>query len=136
MGSSAALAMGHVREVAGTGSAILGFSQFALGAVVSPLVGLSGESSAVAPAIVMAVCSLRLCSPYGRVRRHRPTSPSRQVRDHPAGTSTSVPSAARARRALRRHVCGVLQTNQVTASSCDTRFSAAACIQSATAPSA
>ena len=40
MGNSAALAMGHVREVAGTGSAVLGFSQFALGAVVSPLVGL------------------------------------------------------------------------------------------------
>ena len=39
MGTSAALAMGQVREVAGTGSAMLGFSQFALGAVVSPLVG-------------------------------------------------------------------------------------------------
>jgi len=58
MGSSAALAMGHVREVAGTGSALLGFTQFALGAVVSPLVGLSGDESAVAPAIVMASASL------------------------------------------------------------------------------
>jgi DHA1 family bicyclomycin/chloramphenicol resistance-like MFS transporter len=58
MGSSAALAMGHVREVAGTGSALLGFSQFALGAVVSPLVGLGGEDSALAPAIVMATASL------------------------------------------------------------------------------
>lgn len=57
-GSSAALAMGHVREVAGTGSAVLGFSQFALGAVVSPLVGLSGDDSAVALAIVMASASL------------------------------------------------------------------------------
>ncbi len=58
MGSTAALAMGHVREVAGTGSAIMGFSQFALGALVSPLVGLSGEDSAVALAVVMASASL------------------------------------------------------------------------------
>jgi DHA1 family bicyclomycin/chloramphenicol resistance-like MFS transporter len=54
MGTSAALAMARVREVAGTGSALLGFTQFALGAVVSPLVGLTGDRSAVAPAVVMA----------------------------------------------------------------------------------
>ena len=58
MGTSAALAMARVREVAGTGSALLGFSQFALGAVVSPLVGLTGADSAVAPALVMASATL------------------------------------------------------------------------------
>jgi len=58
MGSSAALAMANVRDVAGTGSALLGFSQFALGALVSPLVGLTGDESAVAPALVMAASSL------------------------------------------------------------------------------
>jgi DHA1 family bicyclomycin/chloramphenicol resistance-like MFS transporter len=58
MGTSAALAMAHVREVAGAGSALLGFSQFALGAVVSPLVGLTGDESALAPALVMAASSL------------------------------------------------------------------------------
>ncbi|WP_328471151.1 multidrug effflux MFS transporter [Actinoplanes sp. NBC_00393] len=58
MGNSAALAMEPVRAVAGTGSAVLGFSQFALGAVVSPLVGLGGASSAVVPALVMAVSSV------------------------------------------------------------------------------
>jgi len=58
MGNSAALAMSQVRGVAGTGSAVLGFSQFALGAVVSPLVGLGGEGSALAPATVMATCSV------------------------------------------------------------------------------
>ena len=51
MGTLAALAMGHVRDIAGMGSALLGFSQFALGAVVSPLVGLGGEESAVAPGV-------------------------------------------------------------------------------------
>ena len=43
--------------VAGSGSAVLGFSQFALGALVSPLVGLGGEASAVVPAVVMASAS-------------------------------------------------------------------------------
>jgi DHA1 family bicyclomycin/chloramphenicol resistance-like MFS transporter len=57
MGNSAALAMSQVRVVAGTGSAVLGFSQFALGALVSPLVGLGGEDSAVVPAVVMATAS-------------------------------------------------------------------------------
>ena len=58
MGNAAALAMSRVRAVAGTGSAILGFSQFALGAAVSPLVGLGGEESALVPALVMASASL------------------------------------------------------------------------------
>jgi DHA1 family bicyclomycin/chloramphenicol resistance-like MFS transporter len=57
MGNAAALAMAEVRAVAGAGSAVLGFSQFALGAVVSPLVGLGGEASAVVPALVMAAAS-------------------------------------------------------------------------------
>jgi len=58
VGTSAALAMSHVREVAGTGSALMGFSQFALGALVSPLVGLGGEESALVPAVVMACASV------------------------------------------------------------------------------
>jgi DHA1 family bicyclomycin/chloramphenicol resistance-like MFS transporter len=40
------------------GSAVLGFGQFALGAVVSPLVGLGGEGSALVPAVVMATASV------------------------------------------------------------------------------
>ena len=58
MGNSAALAMAEVRSVAGTGSAVLGFSQFALGAMVAPLVGLGGDDSAIVPALVMAAASL------------------------------------------------------------------------------
>lgn len=57
MGNAAALAMSRVREVAGTGSAVLGCAQFSLGAVVSPLVGLGGDHSAVVPAVVMAGAS-------------------------------------------------------------------------------
>jgi DHA1 family bicyclomycin/chloramphenicol resistance-like MFS transporter len=59
MGNSAALAMSLVRPVAGAGSAVLGFTTFAVGAVVSPLVGLGGKDSAVVPALVMtAACCL------------------------------------------------------------------------------
>lgn len=58
MGNSAAQAMSQVREVAGTGSAVLGCTQFTLGALVSPLVGLGGEHSAVVPAAVMTTASL------------------------------------------------------------------------------
>jgi DHA1 family bicyclomycin/chloramphenicol resistance-like MFS transporter len=59
MGNSAALAMSLVRPVAGAGSAVLGFSTFAIGAVVSPLVGLGGKDSALVPALVMAgACGL------------------------------------------------------------------------------
>jgi len=54
MGNSAALAMALVRPVAGAGSAVMGFTTFALGALVSPLVGLGGEDSALVPAVVMA----------------------------------------------------------------------------------
>lgn len=55
MGNASALAMSRVREVAGMGSAVLGFTQFLAGALVSPLVGLGGARSAVAPALVMTM---------------------------------------------------------------------------------
>ena len=58
MGNAASLAMGHVRAVAGTGSAVLGGVQFAVGAVVSPLTGLGGAESALVPALVMLGCAL------------------------------------------------------------------------------
>ncbi|WP_226359389.1 hypothetical protein [Pseudonocardia sp. ICBG601] len=47
MGNSAALATGEVRDRAGAGSALLGATQFGLGALVSPLVGSSATAMAV-----------------------------------------------------------------------------------------
>ena len=68
------------------GSAILGFSQFALGAVVSPLVGLGGEDSAVVPAVVMATASVaRLRGEPDRLPRRAP--------DQPAVSSSSTETA-------------------------------------------
>ena len=47
------LALAEVRAAAGTGSAVLGAAQFALGAVVAPVVGLGGEATAVPMAVTM-----------------------------------------------------------------------------------
>lgn len=52
-GNATALAAEHVRFAAGTGSALQGAVQFTLGALVSPLVGLAGEHSAVPMAVVL-----------------------------------------------------------------------------------
>ena len=55
-GNATALAMDAVRDVAGSGSAVLGAFQFTVGAAVSPLVGLGAEASPVPMAIsVLAV---------------------------------------------------------------------------------
>lgn len=49
------LALQETGRNAGTGSAFLGFLQFMLAALVSPLVGLAGEATAVPMGIVMVV---------------------------------------------------------------------------------
>ncbi|MGE2734329.1 multidrug effflux MFS transporter [Mycolicibacterium vaccae] len=51
--NATALAIAEVRHAAGTGSAVLGFLQYGLGAAASPLVGLAGPDSAVPMAMVM-----------------------------------------------------------------------------------
>ncbi|ABK72843.1 multidrug effflux MFS transporter [Mycolicibacterium smegmatis] len=51
------LAIGEVRHAAGTGSAVIGFLQYGLGAVASPLVGLAGEHSAVPMGVAMFTCA-------------------------------------------------------------------------------
>ena len=47
------LAIGEARLTAGTGSAVLGFLQYATGAAASPLVGLAGSHSAVPMGVMM-----------------------------------------------------------------------------------
>jgi DHA1 family bicyclomycin/chloramphenicol resistance-like MFS transporter len=53
LGNATALALSAVPGAAGTASAVLGALQFALAALVSPLVSIGGEDSAVPLAIVM-----------------------------------------------------------------------------------
>jgi DHA1 family bicyclomycin/chloramphenicol resistance-like MFS transporter len=71
MGNSSALAISKVPDAAGTGSALLGASQFLLGAVASPLVGLGGKDTAVPMALTMvgaavlaALCFVRWARRY------------------------------------------------------------------------
>lgn len=52
-GNTTALALSGATRAAGSASAVLGALQFALGALVSPLVGMGGEHTAVPLAIVM-----------------------------------------------------------------------------------
>ncbi|WP_240629856.1 multidrug effflux MFS transporter [Specibacter cremeus] len=74
MGNTTALALAEVRHVAGSGSAWLGGAQFAMGALVSPLVGLAGEHSALPLGIALSgsallmVCALA----YTADRFHTP----------------------------------------------------------------
>lgn len=56
-GNAIALAADEVRFASGTGSALQGALQFTVGALVSPLVGLGGEHSAVPMATVMLTCT-------------------------------------------------------------------------------
>lgn len=55
LGNSTALGTGAVRERAGSGSAVMGFLQFGLAAVVSPVMGL-GPNAALTMSIGMVVC--------------------------------------------------------------------------------
>lgn len=70
MPNTPALALSRHGEAAGTASAMLGFTQFGVGAVVAPLVGLFGGSSAVPMgAVMLAVTALAGALMLGVVRR-------------------------------------------------------------------
>ncbi|GED99969.1 Bcr/CflA family drug resistance efflux transporter [Gordonia spumicola] len=57
-GNATALAIGEVRDRAGSGSALLGTLQFTVGSIVPPLAGIGGPSSALPMAIVIGVCAV------------------------------------------------------------------------------
>jgi MFS transporter, DHA1 family, multidrug resistance protein len=72
MGNASALASREVRDIAGTGSALLGALQFALGAVVSPLVG----SSPLVMAVAMVAASLLSLGTQVALGRRRQSLPA------------------------------------------------------------
>jgi DHA1 family bicyclomycin/chloramphenicol resistance-like MFS transporter len=55
MPMATALAMNEHPERAGSASGLLGFTQFTLGSIVAPLVGVAGPGSALPMALVMVV---------------------------------------------------------------------------------
>ncbi|WP_105565186.1 multidrug effflux MFS transporter [Microbacterium halophytorum] len=70
-GNATALALGAVPDAAGSASAVLGALQFGLAAVVSPLVSIGGETTAVPLAIVMAVAAAISVAAFLTTRRVR-----------------------------------------------------------------
>lgn len=58
MANATGMAIDEVRHVAGTGSAVLGALQFGLAAVVSPVVGVGGDHTAIPMAVAMVVSAL------------------------------------------------------------------------------
>ncbi|MBC2902479.1 multidrug effflux MFS transporter [Streptomyces cupreus] len=67
------LALLRTKQAAGSASALLGTSSFLIGAVVSPLVGVAGEDTAVpmavvqvAAALVASACFMGMCRPWNR----------------------------------------------------------------------
>lgn len=71
VGNAMALATAEVRYAAGTGSAVLGFLQYALGAGASPLVGLAGERSAVPMGIAMFAAAVLAAAAIAFTRNGR-----------------------------------------------------------------
>lgn len=56
MSNGTALALARTESARGGASALIGASQFVAGAIVSPLVGLWGESTALPMALIVTVC--------------------------------------------------------------------------------
>jgi MFS transporter, DHA1 family, multidrug resistance protein len=73
-----ALALAEHPRAAGSASALLGASQFVVGASVAPLVGLAGGRSAVPMAVVIAVCSCGSLLPFALLTRKH-TAPADRI---------------------------------------------------------
>jgi DHA1 family bicyclomycin/chloramphenicol resistance-like MFS transporter len=84
LGNATSLALAAVPRAAGTGSAVLGATQFGLGAIVSPLVGIGGEDTAVPLAIIMLTSAVVAVIAYlvGRRGATRPSGPALQSVGH------------------------------------------------------
>jgi DHA1 family bicyclomycin/chloramphenicol resistance-like MFS transporter len=70
-GNATALATGEVRRAAGTGSAVIGTAQYAVGALVTPLVGLAGERAMLPMALTMVGASAVAAAALGLLTGRR-----------------------------------------------------------------
>ncbi|GAA3815531.1 multidrug effflux MFS transporter [Cellulomonas soli] len=78
-GNATMLALAQVPHAAGSGSALLGASQFAIAALAAPLVGVAGERSAVPMAVVMLTSTLVMLGGLTLARRAAATGPVSEV---------------------------------------------------------
>ncbi len=93
LGNAPSLALGAVPQVVGTASAILGPCSSRLGAAVTPLVSISGETTAVPLAIIMAASAL-LASAAFLSARHRDTATSLRSGGHRSGGQAADETAS------------------------------------------
>jgi hypothetical protein len=96
-GNTTALALDAARRAAGTASAALGATQFALAAAVTPLVSISGENTAVPAAIVMVCASTLAVLAFACGGRNK-SSTSERENDISEVTSIATVSTERAAR--------------------------------------
>ena len=73
--NAVALALAEHPRTAGSASALLGATQFVVGAAVAPLVGVAGSRSAVPMAVVIAVCSCCALLPFTLLTRKEAPQP-------------------------------------------------------------
>lgn len=99
LGNVTALALDAIRESAGTGSAVLGLLQFGLAALVAPLVGIAGESTAIPMALVMLGASLLANLSFALVRRG-------------GAAASALPDDLRDEEAEPRHLDGLARARQ------------------------
>lgn len=69
MSNCTAMALSQARDLAGTGSALLGTAQFSMGAIVAPLVGLAGESDPRPFGIVVLCCGVLAAAAFVLIAR-------------------------------------------------------------------
>lgn len=72
-----ALALQDYPALAGTATALLGVSQFAVGGLVAPLVGVAGTGTAVPMVVVMAVLTVSALVVFALLTRPQPTTLAR-----------------------------------------------------------
>src|SRR5438552_16661267 len=77
--NSIALALTDYPHVAGSASAFLGASMFAIGSLTAPLVGVGGNHTIVPMAIVVAVCAVSAGAAMRRLVPVRPRPPLESV---------------------------------------------------------
>lgn len=72
MSNASALALARAREAKGSGSALLGAGQFAVGGLASPIVGAWGEHTALPMALFTLTVALLACAGAALVHRSTP----------------------------------------------------------------
>lgn len=69
--TSFSLAMNRQGDIAGSASAFIGILPFAGGAIVSPLVGIAGENSAIPMGVAMFICCLLALLAFGWIVKNQ-----------------------------------------------------------------